>query len=335
VLLVVIRRLASLVILLISMSFVTFVLTNLLPSDPARVAAGPNAGPTEIEITRKRLGLDRPLPEQYARYVLALVRGDLGQSVRTRQPVRDELLEAAPATIELTLISTIVFVAISIPLGVITAARRQRWIDSASRIIAVGGAAVAPFWLALLLQLLFFRMLGWLPATGRLPITATPPPTVTGMLIIDSLFAGSVATFLEAIRHLVLPVTALALGRIAVTTRLTRAQMLTELGTDYVRSAKGKGLAERRILYHHALRNALNPVITNIGIQIGYLLSGTVLVEAIFGWPGMGTYALDAVLNLDYPSVMGVALLVSVFFVLVNLAVDLLYAALDPRVSVA
>jgi peptide/nickel transport system permease protein len=330
---VVARRIASLVVLLVGMSLVTFVLTNLLPADPARVSAGPNAGPDELAIHRKRLGLDRPLPEQYLRYLGNLVRGDLGTSVRSRQPVLDELAAAVPATIELTLAATIVFVAISIPLGVLTAARRAGWIDSASRIIAVGGAAVAPFWLALLLQLLFFRMLGWLPASGRLDLTATPPPGRTGFYLVDALLAGDLGSFLGALRHLVLPVTALALGRIAVTTRLTRAQMLIELGTDYVRSARGKGLAERRVLYHHALRNALNPVITNVGIQVGYLLSGTVLVEAIFGWPGMGSYALDAILNLDYPSVMGVALLVSVFFVLVNLIVDLIYTALDPRVT--
>jgi len=330
-----VRRLLSLVVLLVGMSFVMFLLTSVLPGDPARVAAGPDASPEVVERFRQRLGLDRPLPEQYVRFLANLARGDLGASIRSKQPVLDELRAAAPATIELTIAATIVFVAVSIPLGVVAASRKHGWVDTTSRILAIGGTAIAPFWLAFLLQLIFFRFLGWLPAGARIAMSFSPPPRFSGLYLVDAAIAGDLALLLNAMRHLVLPVAALALGRIAITTRLTRAQMLMELGSDYVRTARGKGVNERKVLYHHALRNGLNPVITNIGIQVGYLLSGAVLVEAIFQWPGLGSYSLDAILNFDYPAVLGVALLISIFFALVNLLVDVSYAFLDPRVKVS
>ncbi|MBI4276813.1 MAG: ABC transporter permease [Armatimonadetes bacterium] len=329
------RRLAALVVVLLGMSLVTFVITNLLPADPARVSAGPHASNADVERVRRELGLDRPLYIQYAVYVRNLATGNLGTSVRSRQPIAAEIRRHIAATVELTLVAIVVYVAIAVPLGVIAAAHRAGWVDSLTRLGAVGGSAVAPFWLALLLQLVFYRMLAWLPAGGRLPLDVPPPPAVTGLFLVDSLLAGDLHTLGIAARHMVMPVTALALGRLGLTTRMTRAQMVLELAQDYVRTARAKGQAERVVLYRHALQNALNPIVTMVGIQTAYLLSGTVLVEGIFRWPGLGQYALDAIIEMDVPAVLGVALTSSLFFVLVNLAVDVFYATMDPRVRVS
>jgi peptide/nickel transport system permease protein len=328
------RRLGAMLVVLGGMSLVTFVISHLLPSDPARVAAGPNASQEDVEVVRRRLGLDKALHVQYAVYLKNLLRLDLGTSIRSRQPIAAEIGRHIPATVELTLVAIAVYVAIAVPLGVLAAAHHSRWIDSLVRLGSVAGSALAPFWLALLLQFVFYRTLAWLPAGGRLPMDVAPPPPVTGLYLVDSVIAGDLRTLGAAARHLILPVTALVLGRLGLTTRMTRAQMVQELSADYVRTARAKGATERAVLYNHVLKNALNPVVTMVGIQTAYLLSGTILVEGIFRWPGLGQYALDAIVEMDVPSVLGVAITSSVFFVLINLIVDTTYALLDPRVRV-
>ncbi len=329
-----VKRLGAMLLVLLGMSLVTFVIAHLLPSDPARVAAGPNASKEDVEVVRRRLGLDKALHVQYAVYLKHLLTLDLGTSIRSRQPITTEIGRHIPATVELTLVSIVVYVAIAVPLGVLAAAHHSKWIDSLVRLGSVAGSALAPFWLALVLQFVFYRTLAWLPAGGRLPMDLSPPPHSTGLYLVDSLLAGDLRTLGAAAVHLVLPVTALVLGRLGLTTRMTRAQMVQELSQDYVRTARAKGLAERRVLYHHVLRNALNPVVTMVGIQTAYLLSGTILVEGIFRWPGLGQYALEAIVEMDVPSVLGVALTSSVFFVLINLIVDTAYALMDRRVRV-
>jgi peptide/nickel transport system permease protein len=327
------RRLAGVTLVILGITLVTFVTLHLFPSDPARLLAGPGADEAQIQAIRRDLGLDAPLAVQYLRYLGGLVTGNLGRSIQTGQPVANDLLQRLPATLELALATMVVYVALAIPLGVAAAVTRGRWPDLVIRLVAVAGLAVPAFWLGFLLQLVLYRELGWFQqAVGRLAPAIPPPPFVTGFYLVDAVLAGQPAAFRSALTQLVMPVTCLVVSRLGVGVKLTRASLLEVIGSDYIRTARAKGIGERRILFRHGLRNALMPVLTAFGIQFGYLLGGTLVVEVVFGWPGIGQYAIGSITTVDVPAIMSVTVVISVFFVLANVLVDVLYGCLDPRV---
>lgn len=329
----IVRRLILLVVVLLGMSVITFTLSHLVPGDPARLLAGQHATKEQVEAVARLYGLDRPLPEQYWVYMTGLLRGDLGLSMTTRRPVRDDMLQFLPATIELTLVAVILVVLVGIPLGVFAAVEHGRPIDHATRLVTIGGVSMPIFWLGIALQIVFYRWFPVLPIGGRLGILDQEPARVTGFYLIDTLFAGDLDTFRSAIIHLILPASTLAAGSLAVVTRMTRASVLDALGADYVRTARGKGLFERVVLGRHVLKNAMIPTTTVIGLQVGTLLAGNILIEVVFNWPGIGLYAVNAIRYLDYSAIMGVTLAISVTYVFVNLVVDIVYVMLDPRIS--
>ena len=329
----ILERLLTLVLKLFGMAVILFVVTQVLPADPAAVAAGTDARPEQIEKIRRELGLDRPFHEQFITYISGLARGDLGKSLLTRRAVSDDLKLRFPATLELAIVSGVVIVIFSVGLGMIAAVKAGTALDWLIRAFVVIGMAIPPFVLALVLQLIFAKWLDLFPLEGRLHTLTAPPPFTTGLYTIDSLLAGQWDVFWMSLRHLALPVAALALGRLAVGARFTRSGMLETLSQPYVRTARAKGLRENRIVIGHAFRNALIPVVTMLGIQIGFLLSGAVLVEVVFTWPGLGRYAVESVLSFDFYAVIGAALVIAVIFVVSNTVVDLLYTQLDPRIS--
>jgi peptide/nickel transport system permease protein len=298
--------------------------------------AGMRASKTQVENTRQRLGLDRPLPEQFVIYIGELLQGNLGNSIMNKRPVSDNLKQFFPATVELTLMAFLIAAVIGVPLGVLAAVHKDRWIDHLSRIGAMAGIAFPSFWLGIVLILIFFFHLGWLPGGRRIDVSVmlnhTAPP-ITNLLVVDGLLTGDWALVQDALRHLILPAITLAVGPLARLMRFTRTVMLEEMRKTYVLTAHSKGLKPVTVIRRHALRNALIPTVTIMGLAIGYMLSGSVLVETIFNWPGLGQYAFDAVFNLDYPSIVGVTLLTTVTFLLTNLVIDILYAYLDPRIS--
>lgn len=327
------ERLLTLVLKLLGMAVILFVVTQVLPADPAAVAAGTDARPEQIEKIRQELGLDRPFHEQFITYISGLARGDLGKSLLTRRAVSSDLKLRFPASLELAILSGAVIVILGVGLGIIAAINAGNALDWLIRAFVVIGMAIPPFVLALVLQLVFAKWLDLFPLEGRLHTLMAPPPFRTGLYTVDSLLAGQWDIFWSSLRHLALPVAALALGRLAVGARFTRSGMLETLNQPYVRTARAKGLREGPVVLRHAFRNALIPVVTMLGIQIGFLLSGVVLVEVVFTWPGLGRYAVDSVLSFDFYAVIGAALVIAVIFVVSNTIVDLLYAQLDPRIS--
>ncbi len=319
---------------LAGVSIITFALTQLVPVDPAAAALGQNARDEQIEAFRKQYGLDRPPLEQYFTYVGRLLQGDLGLSIRTRRPVADDLRDYLPATLELALAAMLVALLVGVSLGILAAVQRNSSIDAAARVFALVGGSLPIFFLGLLLLAVFYSRLRWLPGPGRIDPLLTPPPRVTGMYTLDSVLAGDWPVFRSSLAHLVLPAVTLGYSSTAVLLRMTRSAMLEVLGQDYVRTARSKGLRERSVLLRHALRSAMIPVLTTVGIVFGGLLSGAVLTETIFAWPGLGRYATASAVSLDFPAVMGVTLVAAVVYPTVNLLVDLAYHAVDPRVRV-
>lgn len=331
----IVRRLGFVVLVLFGVTILTFFLARVVPSDPARLLAGPRASSEAVEEIRHLRGLDRPLWEQYGSYMQALLRGDLGQSLVTRRPVTTDLATFLPATLELILYALVIGSVLGLAVGVLSAVRPGGAIDIAGRFVAIGGLSVPNFWVALLLQFAFFSLLPVLPFGGRLDTGVSAPATITGLHTIDALVTGRFDLFVQALTHLILPVVTLALAEMGLAARVTRASMLEVLGQDYIRTARAKGLAEWRVYLRHALRNALLPVVTILGLEFGLLLSGTVLVESIFAWPGLGRYMAEAISSSDYNAIMGVTIVVTAGYVLINLVVDLLYAYFDPRVRLA
>ena len=327
------ERLFTLLLKLFGMAVILFVVTQVLPADPAAVAAGTNARPEQIEKIRRDLGLDRPFHEQFMTYIAGLLRGDLGKSLLTRRAVSDDLKLRFPATLELAILSGFVIVIWGVSMGIVSAINAGNALDYLIRAFVVISMGIPPFVLALFLQLIFAKWLDWFPLEGRLHTLMAPPPYTTGLYTIDSLLAGQWDIFWSSLRHLALPVAALSLGRLAVGARFTRSGMLETLGQPYVRTARAKGLRENRVILRHAFRNALIPVVTMLGIQIGFLLSGAVLVEVVFTWPGLGRYAVESVVSFDFYAVIGAALVIAVIFVVSNTVVDLLYVQLDPRIK--
>ncbi|MFN8489446.1 MAG: ABC transporter permease [Caldilineaceae bacterium] len=327
-----IRRLLLLLFVIWGISLITFLLARVVPADPARLIAGPRASLAAVAVVRHDYGLDRPVGAQYLRYMLNLLRGDLGRSFSSRRLVTEDLRDFFPATLELTLASLLLATLLGLPLGVLTALWRNSSLDYAGRLFATIGLALPPFWIGLMAQLVFYSGLTLLPVGGRLSQDVVAPPAITGLYTLDSLFTGQWRTFGDALAHLILPAVVLSFSTTAVFVRLVRATLLEVLAQDYMRTARAKGLATQVVVLRHALRNALLPVLTIGGLQLGLLLSGTLLVEAIFSWPGLGRYSAQSIISADYNGIMGVTIVLAVIYLLVNTVVDLLYAWLDPRI---
>jgi peptide/nickel transport system permease protein len=327
------RRILLIIPVLFGVSILTFVLARVVPGDPARLAAGPQGTQDMYEKIRADFGLDDPLVIQYWHYLTDLLGGDWGNSILSRRPVLTDLTTYWPATLELVIVAMFIATIIGVPLGVVAAVRADRLADQAARIISLLGVSVPAFWLAVLMQMFFGLRLDWLPISGRLPTLVPPPPDVTGLYLIDSLIAGEWSTFVEALRHILLPAITLSVASLATIARFTRASLLEVLHNDYVRTARAKGLTERKVVTRHALRNAFIPTLTMIGLSFGWSMGGSVLVETVFDWPGIGLYATKSALTLDFMPIMGIALLYGLVFSLINLAVDVAYGFLDPRVS--
>ena len=330
----VIRRIAGLILVMVGVSIITFTLAHLVPVDPAAAALGQNARDDQIEAYRAELGLDRPVVEQYFVYMGHLFQGDLGLSIRTRRPVADDLRDFLPATLELSFAAMVVSLFLGIPLGIAAALRRNSWVDALARLLALVGGSIPIFYLGLLLISLFYRQLRWLPGPGRLDSTITPPDFVTGLYTVDALLTSNWVVLQNSLYHLILPAVTLGYFSTAVLLRMTRSAMLEVWSQDYVRTARAKGLAYRVVVWRHALRNALPPILTTVGLTFGSLLSGAVLTETIFNWPGLGRYATTSVTSLDFPAVMGVTLVAAVVYPLVNTLVDIGYNLVDPRIRV-
>ena len=319
----------------IGVVIVSFVLTRALPGDPAAYFAGPAATQEAIEQIRKTLGLDKTLPEQFAVYVGDLVQGELGNSLSTGQPVMAELVSRLPASLELTLLALLISVGIAVPLGVVAATKPNSAIDHACRIITTAGVSLPTFFTGLLLVYVFYYLLGWAPAPlGRLDFIYSAPPSVTNFYTIDALLAGDAELFFAAFSQLILPALTLAIFTLAPLARMTRASMLAVLSSDFVRTARASGLSYGTVTFRYAFRNALLPVVTTLGMVFSFLLGANVLVEKVFAWPGIGSYAIEALIASDYAPIQGFVLLMALLYVGLNLAIDILYGVIDPRVGI-
>jgi peptide/nickel transport system permease protein len=319
----------------IGVVIVTFLLTRALPGDPAAYFAGPAATQEAIEQIRAHLGLDKSLAHQFALYLADLARGDLGSSLSTGQPVLKELASRLPASLELTLCGLIFACSIAIPLGVIAATRPGSWADHLCRMLATAGVSLPTFFTGLLLAYIFYYLLGVAPSPlGRLDVSFSAPPTVTGLYLVDSLLARDLELFAACAKQLVLPSVTLGLFVMAPLMRMTRASMLGVLSSDFIRTARASGLSSAKVLYAYAFRNALLPVVTTLGMVFSFLLGSNVLVEKVFAWPGIGSYVIEALVASDYAPVQGFVLTMALLYVLLNLAIDVLYGVIDPRVSV-
>ncbi len=328
----ILRRLLLLIPILLGLTVLVFLFIRLLPGDPAGAILGERATPEAMERVRIALGLDRPLPEQYWEYVSGLVRLDLGTSFITNRDVTDDFLQRFPATIELTAAALIFALSLGIPLGMLSAKRRGSWLDSAGTVVSLIGISIPIFFLGLMLKFLFAINWPILPDSGRIDLIEYTIPRVTNMMTVDALLSGQWGGFIDALRHLILPGIALGTIPLAIIMRITRASVIDVLNEDYVRTANAKGLPSQVVDNRHVLRNALLPVVTVIGLQMGLLLGGAILTETIFGWGGVGKWIYDAVVNNDYQVIQSGVLVLAVIFVLVNLAVDVSYAFLNPRI---
>lgn len=326
------RRIVLLIPVVIGLTVIMFAIARLLPGDPVALAAGPNATQAEIEALAREFGLDQPIWTQYVTYVTGLVQGDLGTSLLTRRPVAADIAAYLPATLELVFAAMFIAVAVGIPLGLVTAVWRNKWPDYLSQVLAIGAISMPRFFLGLLLQLCFAMWLMWLPLGGRLPIIVIPPPTVTGFLTIDSLLAGDMNAFVTSLRHLAMPAIAMSLSPLATIMRMMRASTIEVMSQDYVTTARALGLPRGKIILKYVARNAVSATLTVIGLYFGWLLGGTVLVETVFDWPGLGLYATKAIISQDMMPVIGVALVIGLLFVLANLVIDLLYGVINPKV---
>jgi peptide/nickel transport system permease protein len=327
-----VRRVFSLIPVLIGMTIVVFAIIHAIPGNPAQVILGQRATAESIATLTKELGLDRPWYIQYADYVKALLHGDLGISLRTRGPINEEIWSYLAATAELTLVAMFIAVIIGVNAGIVSAWFSRSWFDYAAMVLALIGVSLPIFWLGLMEQWVFSIHLGWLPTTGRENVR-DPVSAITNLYLIDTLLQGRFDQFIVVLKHLILPSMALATIPMAIIARMTRAAMLEVMKSDYIRTARAKGLSMFWVVYKHSLKNAIIPVLTIIGLQTGLLLGGAILTETIFGWPGIGRYLYDAIGYRDYPVIQSGILLIAAIFVLINLIVDLLYVFVDPRIK--
>ncbi len=330
------NRLALAIPTLVGVTVISFLMTYLLPGNPALVQAGPYATPAYIAEMEQRMGLDKPVHVQYWRYVSGLARGDLGNSSSTGRPVAEDFRQRLPATLELTIAALLLAILIGVPLGVLSAVHRDRWLDHIGRVVSVAGVAMPSFWTGLLLIYVFFYLFNIAPAPlGRLSPDLQPPSQITGLYTVDSILTGNFRTLASSLAHLALPAITLGIAVMAPVARMVRATMLEILESDFVMAAWAAGLPRRRVIYGDALRNALIPVITILGLVFGFLMAGNAVVESVFGWPGIGNYAVTALMTKDSGPIQSFVLFVAVMYVIVNLAVDLVYGLMDPRIRLA
>ena len=326
------RRAATAILALFVLTIVAFLLAQVIPGDPARTYAGPDATPGAIAAARISLGLNKPLLAQYWTYLVHLVQGNFGLSVFTHRPIAQDLTTALPPSIELVAVAMVVNVGVGIPLGVIAAARPGGVIDGFTRLIAMLGAGIPPFFLAIVLQYVFAYRLGLLPLTGEVTVNLATGPSITGFPLIDTLITGHWAAFGNVVEHLILPALALAAGFSGVIMRTVRSSMLGALGEEYIVLAHAKGLRERRVLVRHALRNAMLPTVTILGMQVGWMLGSTILVETVYSYPGIGNYSVTALFNSDLWAIVGVVVVIGAVFVVANFLTDVIQMLLDPGV---
>jgi len=327
------KRLLLVIPNLIGVVIITFLLTRALPGDPAAYFAGPAATKEAIEQVRSKLGLDKPLIVQFGHYVTDLARGDFGNSLTTGQPVATEIRNRLPASAELTLFGLFISISIAVPLGILAAVKQGSWIDHTCRVVATAGVSLPVFFTGLLLVYVFYFLLGWSPAPlGRIDVFYSPPPQVTGFYLIDSVLSGNLEGFRAAFSQLLLPGLTLGIFSLAPIARMTRASMLAVLASDFVRTARASGLDDRTVIITYAFRNAMLPVVTTLGMVFSFLLGANVLVEKVFAWPGIGSYAVEALISSDFAPVQGFVLTMAVLYVVLNLIIDILYGVIDPRV---
>jgi peptide/nickel transport system permease protein len=326
-----VKRFLTIVPVLLGVSILVFSFIHLIPGDPAVVMLGERATPQRVAEVRAQLGLDQPLFQQYLIYAAKVVRGDFGASILRGDPVLWDLVRRFPATVELACSAILIAVCIGIPMGIVSAVWRNSIFDGASRLVALTGVSMPIFWLGLMLAWFFGVVLGWFPTGFRLG-TEVSLPVVTHFNLLDSLLAGNGAALRSSLRHLVLPALALSTIPMAVIARMTRASLLEVLSQEYIRTAEAKGLPQRAVILRHAMRNALLPVMTITGLQVGRLLAGAILTETIFSWPGIGLWIFESIQARDYPIVQGATLFIATIFVTVNLITDVLYATVDPRI---
>jgi peptide/nickel transport system permease protein len=329
----VLKRLLFAIPSLIGVVIITFLLTRALPGDPAAYFAGPAATKEAVEEIRVKLGLDKPLLVQFGQYVADLGRGDLGNSLTTGQPVAKEIASRLPASAELTLLGLIASMLIAVPMGILAATRPGSWIDHTCRVLSTAGVSLPVFFTGLVLVYVFYYLLGWAPAPlGRLDVFFSPPPHVTGFYLIDSLLAGNPELFLASLKQLVLPTLTLCIFSLAPIARMTRASMLAVLASDFVRTARASGLSPYTVIVTYAFRNAMIPVVTTLGMVFSFLLGANVLVEKVFAWPGIGSFAVEALIASDFAPLQGFVLTMAIMYVALNLIIDILYGLIDPRV---
>lgn len=332
----ILRRLVASALVIVGLTVITFALARVIPSNPAALYIGPRARPADIQRVAKQLGLDRPLPVQYAVYMGAMLRGDWGDSIGTKRPVLQEIGSRLPATLELLLAAMLLAVSVGVPLGVLSARWQGRPPDMLVRIGSIAGVSLPAFWLGLLLQIVFFCNLNVLPLAGQMDADlrfSHPIQPVTQFVLLDAAITGNWFALRDVAWHLILPAVTLAAYPIGLIARMTRANMIEVLGQDYIRTARAYGLSERTIMYVHALKNAIGPTVTVIGLTFAYALTGSFFVEIIFNWPGLGQFAVRSLLNVDYPAIMGITLFGAIGYVFINLATDLLQVWIDPRMN--
>ncbi|ADO55163.1 peptide ABC transporter permease [Paenibacillus jamilae] len=327
----IVKRLAILIPVLLGMTLIVFSIIHAIPGDPAETILGDKATEQSKQALREQLGLDKPWLQQYGTYLSELARGDLGDSIRTRQPIAREMVPYLAATLELTVASMFFAVVVGMNAGIVSAWKRNSWFDYVSMVIALVGVSMPIFWLGLMEQWIFANKLHWLPSIGRMN-SRDPVEAVTHLAVIDAFIGGRMDQVWTVIKHLILPSIALGTIPMAVIARITRSSMLEVMDADYIRTARAKGLASFQVVYKHALKNAAIPVLTVIGLQTGSLLGGAVLTETIFAWPGIGRYIFEAISSRDYPVIQSGILIIAFLFVIINLIVDLLYAVLDRRI---
>jgi len=332
----ILRRIGTSLFVLIGVSIITFFIARVVPANPAVLYIGPKARQEDIDRVTKQLGLDKPLPIQYVVYMNELFHGDLGTSISTKKPITDELAGRIPATLELLFSGMFVAILLGVPLGVLSARSQGRFFDVLVRILSIAGVSMPAFFLGLILQIVFFRNLELLPLAGRVDADlrfTNPLTSITNFILVDSFLTGNWITLKDAFLHLILPSLTLAAYPMGLIARMTRAAMLETLEQDYIRTARAYGIKQYVIIYLYALKNAINPTLTVIGLTFAFALTGTFFVEIIFNWPGLGLFTVRSLLNLDYPAIMGMTLFGSIGYVLINLIVDLLQALVDPRIS--
>ena len=330
----ILKRLLYAIPAILLVIIIIFVLTRVMPGNPARTYLGEMATQEQVDQLTEEWGLNDPLPVQFFRYIQGLLKGDLGYSWHTHRTELEDFAKRFPASLELAIWAICIAIIIGIPLGIVSATHKNSLIDHGARIFSMLGATMPVFWFGLMLILIFYAELGWSVAPiGRISSGINPPTTVTGLYVLDSILTGDIIALKDSVKHLLLPAFTLSMSSMAVLARMTRASMLEVLGQDYIRTARAKGMKERIVIYRHALRNALIPILTVLGGQFGMMLGYTVVVETIFSWPGIGFYVTDSILNTDYNPVQAFALLSAILYVIINLVLDILYAVVDHRVK--